>query len=112
MTTLENIILNAKYRDHLLFLAIEQGSGKSKDYTNIVLNPRIKEQARWWLISEYPLLTFESKETNGTSVISATNPINHKYDENLKKFLTPTSSKAEALKQRNLARNYEHTHKY
>jgi len=45
------------------------------------------------------LLTFTNNSAAGTtSVIAAPSPIKRQYDENLKKFLTPSLSKAEALK--------------
>ena len=63
-----------------------------------MLNPKVKINAREWLILEYSLLTFSNGNSSGTSVIAASSPEKAKYDEDLKEFLTPKLSKTEAMK--------------
>jgi len=96
--TLEDILLKEKYGIHNLFLAIEQGSGKFSNHINVVLNPPVKDQARRWLVSEYPLLTFLNAQASGTSVIAPSNEKKEKYDKDLKNFLTPKLINIEATR--------------
>ena len=96
--TLEEIILNIKHGQHNLFMAIEQGVGKQEKDINVVLNPRVKEQARRWLMTEYPLLTFGKGSGGMTSVISAPSPDKEKYDKDLMEFLAPKLTSTEAYR--------------
>ena len=41
-----------------LFLAIEQGSGKNSKNTYVVINPKIRNRARQWLVEDYLAVVF------------------------------------------------------
>jgi len=94
--TLEDVLLKEKYGIHNLFLAVEQGSSQYSKHTNVVLNPQVKDQARRWLVDEYPLLMFLETISQGTSVIAPPNANKEKYDKDLKEFLAPNLSTKEA----------------
>ena len=95
---LKDVILTQKYKEDNLFLAIEQGSGTSSRHTHIVLNPRLKNKARDWLIMEYPLLLFEIDNTNQTSVNTEKYEQKKQYNENFKEFIAPRLKSDEAMK--------------
>jgi len=44
--TLEDLILSLTHGPHNLFIAIEQGSGKYQNHTNVIINLLVREQAR------------------------------------------------------------------
>ena len=93
---LQDIILNIQYKDNNLFLAIEQGSGKYNRHTNVVLNPKVKNKARQWLVEEYPALIFKIENRNEMSVNITEFRNKAKYNNDLKEFLTPRLLNPEA----------------
>ena len=95
---LEDVILSQKYKEINLFLAIEQGSSKSSCHTHVVLNPRVTNRAREWLVKEYPALIFELDNNNKISVDSEQYEQQKKYNTNLKEFLAPRLMSEEAKK--------------
>ena len=97
-TTLAEVILKASHGDEKLFLVLEQGSGKFKEHTNVVLNPKLKNRARQWLLTEYPLLTLPDCAPAKTSVVAESSQNKEKYDEDLKEFLSPSLSKVDVSK--------------
>ena len=92
------VILKASHGDEKLFLALEQGSGKFKEHTNVVLNPKLKNRARQWLLTEYPLLTLLDCAPAKTSVVAESSQNKEKYDEDLKEFLSSSLSKVDVSK--------------
>ena len=67
--TLESMLMTLKHENHPLFLAAEQGAGKFKNNVNVVLNPRVKNQAKCWLSQECKFLTLKNIKDMKTSVI-------------------------------------------
>ena len=83
-STIEEEMRNAKHGEKILFIAIERRSGKFIDHGSVALNPKMKDQAKRWLITEYPLLNLMNKKAGATSAISLETPIKNKHIEDLK----------------------------
>ena len=77
---------------------MEQGSGLANNNVKVILNPRMKHNARKWLAESYPKIAFQCLSTKNTSVDSQEFQMNVKHNEDLKKFLTPMLQILEAAK--------------
>jgi len=97
-TILEPILLEADYNDQPLFMTVEQGSGKHKNDIHVVLNPKIKNKVREWIVEAYPTIAFRNENDNKTSVNPNDFKNNTRYNESLKEFLSPILTKQEAGK--------------
>ena len=87
--SLENMLIDAKINEHNLFLAAEQGAGKYQNNVTVVINPKIKENSRKWLVEEYLKLKFSTEIQLITSVDPEKYRVDSKYNKSLKEFLKP-----------------------
>jgi len=74
------------YKDYRMFLAIEQGVGKVARYAHVILNPKVKNKAKEWLVREYLALVFELGNKNETSVDKEKFEQYAQYHQHLKEF--------------------------
>ena len=93
---LEELLLKEKVNDSLLFIVAEQGVAQHTEDVHIVMNPRIKNKVRLWLVNEYLLALFEHDTENETSVRVEDINSNIKYNKKLKEFLYPRLQQKEA----------------
>ena len=65
---------------------------------HVVLNPKMKNKAREWIVEVYPTKAFRNENDNKTSVNPDDFKNNTRYNESLKEFLSPILTKQEASK--------------
>jgi len=96
--TLEDFILRIMYKDYRMFLVIEQGVGKAARHTHVILNPKVKNKAKEWLVREYSALVFELGNKKETLVDKEKFEQYAQYNQHLKEFLGPRLQTEEARK--------------
>ena len=70
LTMLIELLMEQEINGDKLFIAMEQGTGLAKDNVKVILNPKIKHNARKWLVESYPTITFQHPTEKNTSVDS------------------------------------------
>ena len=70
ITTLLETLIEQEHDGKKLFITMEQGSGLANNNVKVILNPRMKCNARKWLIESYPKIAFQCLSTKNTSVDS------------------------------------------
>ena len=85
---LENTLVRANCNQPPLFVAAEQGSEQHEQNAYAVLNPKLKSNAREWIINIHKTISFRKKSDNKALI----NPMEFKritrHNESLKEFLT------------------------
>ena len=65
---LEDLILNQKEHRQKLFLAVEQTLGPNENCVQVIINPKLKNKARKWIVEVYPHVIFNKPNENKTSI--------------------------------------------
>lgn len=98
VSTLKDLLLTVKDQQDNLFMAAERGAGKNSSDVNVILNPKVKEKAREWLINDHATIAIDYQCENSTSVNEQKVEAKEKYDKNLKEFLRPMLQQEDTLK--------------
>jgi len=93
---LEDFIMEQVDQEQKLFLAVEQSYSKYGHSVKVILNPKMKNKARKWIVEVYPQVIFQQPKEISTSVDVAQFQASVKYNEELKAFLKPILSGKEA----------------
>ena len=102
-SVLEDVLLDVEYNGQKLFIAVEQGSGKNSEDVHVVLNPRVKNKAREWIVNQYPLILIGEEVEGKSSIDPDVFSRSAKYNDSLKEFLTPIINAKEAKKMKKYA---------
>ena len=65
---LEELLREQKVEKEPLFIAVEQGSGKSSLDVHVVINPRTMSKGKEWLVEECKSVVFQNENNSATSV--------------------------------------------
>ena len=95
---LEDLLIKQEKNGDKLFITMEQGSGVASSNIQVILNPKLKYKARKWLVEVYPEVIFNYQSSNEISVNSQEFQTSMRYNEELKRFLTPVLQKQEVTK--------------
>jgi len=95
---LEQMIMSSEKGSQRLFVAVEQGDGKHEKDVIVVVNPKMKQQAKRWIIDEYMNTKFVIERQRATSVDPNQFSIDSTYSESLREFLTPKINENEIEK--------------
>ena len=95
---LEQMIMKAEKGSQRLFLAAEQGDGKHRNNVLVVLNQKMQQQAKRWIVEDYMNLTFVKERQRSTSVDHTQFNIDKTYSDSLQEFLNPKIDEKEIAK--------------
>ena len=98
---LEETLREQKVEKEPLFIAVEQGSGKSALDVHVAINPRTMSEGKQWLVEECKSALFQNENNSATSVNEELFKTNVKHDDELKSFLQPILQRKGAKKIKN-----------
>ena len=98
---LEDLLREQKINEEPLFIAVEQGSGKSSLDVHVVINPKTMSQGKQWLVEECKSVVFQNENNSAMSMNEEQFKTNVKHNEELKSFLQPILQRKGAKKVKN-----------
>ena len=94
----KRFLLEQKVNNSKLFIAVEQGAGKSSNNVQIMLNPKVKNIARKWIFDDHQKIEFNYESEFKTSIDTNECQQKEEHNEDLRKFLAPVLQSKEAMK--------------